>query len=329
MSPPVGNGTLAHASSTSIDNEVSWPSILWALLPIAFNSMTQPVGRLAVNITPEHSFYFRASPFLCALEACAVLCQFLYLTIRTGNPSLGIDRISWAKLDVSNGVERTQMQKLQNNDVFRMVLFIFGVLPQAIKLYACKGIPASQALASFYLGSWTILELLVVMPARYGIFKYSWYASSARASLNIDPLVELICNVAYHYCDFVALYFMYTKFEGERQAWTEYVAGFVLKAIYLFIFCARGVGPGAEVFETYITLFIAAYFCNLEFLESLWLFGIRSGLWVAGIAIRRPAFNRFGGVAFFFMQLLTAVGSYGFMYDPAGTSKPAWTEYLG
>lgn len=39
--------------------------------------------------------------------------------------------------------------------------------------------------------------------------------------------------------------------------------------------------------------------------------------------------KRIGSIAFFLMHILMAVGSYGLVYDSVGTSKPAWTEYLG
>lgn len=106
--------------------------------------MAQPAGRIAVNIVAEHSLFLRASPFVCVLEASAVLWQFAYYTIRTGNARLTASHISQASHGTSAGVGRTQLQESPNNDVFRAIRFLVGVVPQAIKLYACKGIPASK-----------------------------------------------------------------------------------------------------------------------------------------------------------------------------------------
>ncbi|KAI4276088.1 MAG: hypothetical protein L6R38_005750 [Xanthoria sp. 2 TBL-2021] len=348
MSPFVANDTLALASSTSIDKAVSWPIILWALLPIAFNSMTQPAGRIAINITAEHSFYLRASPFLCVLEAFAVLFQFACLTIRTGNPRIAINRIAPAKLHISTDVGRTQLQELQNNDIFRAMLFLLGVLPQAFKVYACKGIPASQTWASLYLGSWTVLELLVVQPARYGAVEDPEHPNSERTSFSIDPLVELLCYIAIHYCDFMALHFMYVRVEKERQThnpppttWKDHVTLFGVGAFYLLLLCARITGLGSALFEKFIYCFYAIFVLDFNLSERLWLFALRSGRFLAVIGVDKPTtedqadlpslkeYTRFGSVAFFLMHILTAVGSYRFMYEPAGTSKPAWTEYLG
>ncbi|KAL8750498.1 MAG: hypothetical protein Q9199_007028 [Rusavskia elegans] len=309
--------------------------------------MTQPAGRIAINITAEHSFYLRASPFLCVLEAFAVLFRFACLTIRTGNPRMAINRIARAKLHISTDVGRTQLQELQNNDIFRAMLFLLGVLPQAVKVYACKGIPASQIWASLYLGSWAVLELLVVIPARYGAVEDPEHPNSERTSFSIDPLVELICYIAIHYCDFMALHFMYTRVEKERQthnptiSWRDHVASFGVAAFYLLLLCARITGLGLALFETFMYCFYTFFLLDFNLSERLWLFALRSGRFLAVIGVDKSImgglsdlpllkeYTRIGSVAFFLMHILTAVGSYGFMYDPVGTSKPAWTEYLG
>ncbi|CAO1596208.1 hypothetical protein XANCAGTX0491_000060 [Xanthoria calcicola] len=347
MSRFVTNHTTAVATSNAIDNEVSRSSILWALLPIAFNSMTQPAGRIASNISAERSFCLRASPFLCILEAFAVFCQFTYFTIRTHSPRAALNRISRAKLHLSTDGGPTQLLELQNNDVFRAMLFLLGVLPQAVKLYACNGIAVSQTWASLYLGSWVVLELLVVMPARYGVVEELEALNSEGTSLSIDSLVELICCIAIHYCDFMALHYMYVRFEKERQihnpptSWNDHVAGFSVATLYLLLLCGRIRGLGPALLETSIYGVYTILLFDFSRFERLWLFALRFGRFAALIGVdpwltenppellSMKGYTRFGSVAFFLMHILTALGSYKFMYDPAGTGKPAWTEYLG
>ncbi|KAL8859727.1 MAG: hypothetical protein Q9178_003842 [Gyalolechia marmorata] len=337
----------AAPAFSNIDEEVSWPSILWALLPIIFNSMTQPTGSIAPGITAEQSFYLRASPFLCVVEAFAVLVQFVCLTIETWNPIKAIKCTSKAKFHYSTGVGtvRSQLQNLLENDVFRLILFTFGVLPQMVKLYSCTGIPTSQIWASLYLVSWAILELLVVLPARFGPFEGPEYQRSVRAySIIVDNLVELICYIAIHYCDFMALHFLHVESDRDRQIHnppSPWVDVLVAYASYMFLLFGRIAGPGPALSETFFYLFYLYFLAHFGLAESLWLVAIRLGRFISVIGIGGPIkedqpreslfkeYTRVGSVAFFLMHILTAVGSYRLKYDPAGTSRPAWTEYLG
>ncbi|KAI4097662.1 MAG: hypothetical protein LQ339_006707 [Xanthoria mediterranea] len=346
MSRFVTDHTTAVATCNAIDNEVSRSSILWALLPIAFNSMTQPVGRIASNISAERSLFLRASPFLCILEASAVFCQFTYFTIRTRRPRAALNRISRAKLHLSPDGGPTQLLELQNNAVFRAILFLLGVLPQAVKLYAYEGIAVSQTWASLYLGSWLVLELLVVMPARYGAVEEPEPLNSERASFAIDSLVELICCIAIHYCDFMALHYMYVRFEKERQisnqptSWKDQMTGFGMMTGYIIFSIVRIWGGGPALLESSIFSVNTFFLFDFSRSELFWIFALRFGRFAAMIGIygwyteRQPVllsmkgYTQFGSVAFWLMHSLTALGSYKFMYDPAGTGKPAWTEYL-
>ncbi|KAI4227566.1 MAG: hypothetical protein L6R36_002332 [Xanthoria steineri] len=258
-----------------------------------------------------------------------------------------MNRIPRAKLHLSTDGGPTQLLELQNNDLFRAMLFLFGVLPQAVKLYAYEGIAVSQTWASLYLGSWLVLELLVVMPARYGAVEEPEPLNSERTSFGIDSLVELICCIAIDNCDFMALHYMYVRFEKERQihnpptSWEDHVAGFSVAALYLLSPLVRSWGPGSEVVETFAFGFYTGFLSDLSRSERLWLSALRFGRFAAESGIHQryakhapkflsmKGYTRFGSVAFFLMHILTALGSYMFMYDPAGTSKPAWTDYLG
>ncbi|KAL8905919.1 MAG: hypothetical protein Q9171_006483 [Xanthocarpia ochracea] len=351
MPPTIANNTSAAATVFSnIDKEVSWPSILWALLPIAFNSMTQPAGSIAHGISAEQSFYLRASPFVCVAEAFAALTHFVFLTMETWNPSLAIKCISKLKYRNSTavGTTRSQLQNLQDNDIFRLILFTLGVLPQTLKLYSCIGLPTSQIWASLYLVSWVILELLVVMPARFGPFGGPEYQRPVRAySIIVDNLVELICYIAIHYCDYMALHFQYLELARQRQihnpptSWADHLAGYCVETVYILLLCGRIAGLGPSLIET--SIYGTYLYCLMDFglAEKLWLVALRLGRFISVIGIGGPIkedqpkeslfkeYTRVGSVAFFLIHILTAVGSYKLKYDPAGTDRPAWTEYLG
>ncbi|KAL8663955.1 MAG: hypothetical protein Q9168_008003 [Polycauliona sp. 1 TL-2023] len=309
--------------------------------------MTQPAGRIAVGITAEHSFYLRASPFVCVFEAFVLVCQFVCITIRTSSPRMALKRISRAKYHLPTGTGRTQLQELQNNDVFRAILFLAGVLPQAIKLFACKGLPASQTWAMLYLISWAALELLVVMPARYGAVDDPQHPSAEPRPLSTDPLVDFISFIAVHYCDFMALHYMRLRAKAEQQihnppiSWWDHMANFSMMSFYVLLLCTRITSDGAAAFETFIYCLYTVELFTFSTAERVWLFALRFGRYVAVIGADRTIkdddpdlpslkrYSRVGSVAFFLMHVLTAVGAYAFLYDPAGTGRPAWTEYLG
>ena len=312
--------------------------------------MTQPAGSIGNGISAEQSFYLRASPFVCVAEAFAALTHFVFLTMETWNPSLAINSISRAKYRNSTGVgtTRSQLQNLQDNDLFRLILFTFGVVPQTLKLYSCGGIPTSQIWASLYLLSWVILELLVVMPARFGPFEGPDYQRSVRAySIIVDNLVELICYITIHYCDFMALHFQYLEMARQRQihnpptSWADHLAGYSVGTYFILLLCARLISPGPALFETFFYLYYLYSLMDLGLAEDLWLVALRLGRFISVIGIGGlnkdsvpgkslfREYTRVGCIAFFLMQILTAVGSYKLKYDPAGTSRPAWTEYLG
>ena len=170
---PHGNSTTATPQSivnsttanvyTPVNNEVSWATIFWALVPIALNSMTQPVGSLSPTMSSEESLYFRASPVVCLTDSIITIIELLYETIVTKSPIMAARLISERRCPESD-VPSSTLHDLQENSLFRVLVFVFGAFPQAIKLYACSGIPLSKALASMYLGSFVVLELLIITP---------------------------------------------------------------------------------------------------------------------------------------------------------------------
>lgn len=105
------------------------------------------------------------------------------------------------------GSARTQLQSLQENDVFRAILFICGVLPQTLKLYACTGIPGCQILVSLYLVPWIVLELMVLLPARYSEHKTLAGANSEQQGFIAltDRIAALACYRTVQFSDIMAL----------------------------------------------------------------------------------------------------------------------------
>jgi hypothetical protein len=116
---------------------VSGYSIFWALVAIVSHSMLQAsfTGYTWSGNSFQGSLWpHRSSPLICLVDGVAdgFLC-LRALFIR----------------DPSD--EERESASARNGTLTRLALFILGVLPQAIKLFAIRGIPATQAIAAMYL----------------------------------------------------------------------------------------------------------------------------------------------------------------------------------
>ena len=59
------------------------------------------------------------------------------------------------------GSSSSSLQKLQRNKIFRTCVFVFGTLPQTVKLYAMSGIFWTKVLGFMFVGFFVILEVIV------------------------------------------------------------------------------------------------------------------------------------------------------------------------
>ena len=139
--------TTAHAPlvHSPHQQEASGWSIFWALTAIVVNSMLQVsfTGYIWNGDAFEGSLWpHRSSPFICLLDAAA-------------DVWIGIRALSKSGADTSGGVDHDD----KNEDTVRpgiltkLALFFLGVVPQAIKLFSMKGIPATQTIAAMFMVS--------------------------------------------------------------------------------------------------------------------------------------------------------------------------------
>ncbi|KAL8899509.1 MAG: hypothetical protein Q9207_006161 [Kuettlingeria erythrocarpa] len=365
MPPTITNGTVAdHPPTAGSGTQVTWPTVFWALLPIMFNSMTQPAGSLTPGISAEQSFYLRASPVLCIADALAVLVQFVELSTDR-SPGLAISRLGKMRFRRASEAEttRTQLQSLQENGWFRTIFFLFSVLPSVIRLYACTGIPGSQALASLYLISWTILEILVVLPARHSMGNRfdGIVLVQSRVQKGADGLMAFGCFAAIQFSDFMAFYVVHVAIHQillSRQPpphWSDHVQLLLMESVYLIFLLPRfapddvlqfGDKAVVQIMEWcgYLgSLFVVATLQgNTRVVEIVWLVSLRIGRLISAIRLNGPRVQngaifvlpfakspRQASIAFFLTQLVAAVGYLCLKYDSAGTSKPPWTNVFG
>lgn len=136
-----GDTTIMAANTTTAHNlrpseAVSGVSIFWALVAIVSHAMLQVsfTGYVWGGSSFQGSFWpHRSSPFICLVDGVAdgYLCLRAFL-----------DRDASDKREPISG---------RNGTLTRLALFMLGVLPQALKLFAMRGIPWTQAIAAMYL----------------------------------------------------------------------------------------------------------------------------------------------------------------------------------
>ena len=79
-------------------------------------------------------------------------------------PRNGASRIARARFrDVMDGPEEESLISLEKNTWIRVAVFILGALLQAAKMFGCQGILWIKAAGGAYLGSWAVLELLLLL----------------------------------------------------------------------------------------------------------------------------------------------------------------------
>ncbi|KAL5317714.1 hypothetical protein ACEPPN_014812 [Leptodophora sp. 'Broadleaf-Isolate-01'] len=100
---------------------------LLVIVPLALNSMTQPAGM--------HTILLR-SP----LKAANLTTEFRFQDVENNRPG--------------------GLSDLKTDTPFRIMLFLFGALPQLIKLFSMTGLPWTQVAGGAYIASFSIIELL-------------------------------------------------------------------------------------------------------------------------------------------------------------------------
>lgn len=133
------NTSSAHADSLP---NASGVAIFWALASLALTSMTQPsfCGHvLGTGLSNVVLWPHRSSPAVCLVDAVA-------------DVSIVMHRPRPAERDAQRRSTASQASG-STVVVMKMVLFIVGVVPQAIKLFSIRGIPVSQSMGAVFVVS--------------------------------------------------------------------------------------------------------------------------------------------------------------------------------
>jgi hypothetical protein len=135
----------AAVTGPNSSQEASGSSIFWAMTAIVLNAMLQPsfCGYIWSGDSFEGLVWpHRSSPVICLLDAIA---ESWIVVERYKNPTRDPDE--------------TAAPARSTDVALRLTIFALAVLPQAIKLFSMRGIPATQVLAAVFFAS-TLISML-------------------------------------------------------------------------------------------------------------------------------------------------------------------------
>ena len=121
--------------------------------------MSQPSGR-TIRCPPSYSFVIRCSPVVCAVDAVESLILLVVSILINRSATVGLKRYMQSRFNIESNTDDGSFESLRRNVLFRLILFLFGAGPQALKLYTCQGIPWAQGWCTAYLASFVVNELI-------------------------------------------------------------------------------------------------------------------------------------------------------------------------
>ncbi len=126
--------------------------------------MAQPAG-LVLGIPSKHGYLLRVSPIVCAGDALHFLIYLVCYTIYFRSLSVAVDLVTKRRFHES---EDSEIARLQRSRGIRVAILVLGALPQILKLYGMNGVPWTTAWGSLYIGSFVVLEPLVITQQKSG-----------------------------------------------------------------------------------------------------------------------------------------------------------------
>ena len=335
---------------------VSPQSAFWALVPIALCSMTQPSGRVFA-FPLRSSWVLHSSPIVCAGDAIYTLVYFLWLSISFMSPHAAIRFIARRRLrdTIVNGTG--SFSALQQNLVFRLTLFIFGALPQLLKLCGMQGIWGTKLAGGLFFGSFMVLEVIVFLSSEEDVHHSNTFRSQAEESFerNVGDGVLAVSLWLDHYLMAIAAHAIVIK--SELRLW-PYTIGLIVAGLTTVV---KMWMPKQEKVSLVDALMLVPLIIGTTLSGGLWLplyevlkaaqsktsvaltitAAVSLGLTLIGQGIfwhhkfKLQTKGKYIDVGIslelgiLVPNVLAAALYYAFKYDPAGTVKPGWTDLLG
>lgn len=339
---------------------VSWFSLFWGILPIALNSMSQPSGKVC-DSPAGIGFMLRSSPIICVFDILIMVVRIIYHSISRGSIREASQVVIIQRFTFDDDNSGT-FSDFRNNAIFRWISFALMVA-QAVKLFVFEGIIWTKVWASMYIGSFLVLEMLVVIPSRWiDISKAESKLHKVKGSgAGSMPYISVAMGVVFLLWFTVRATTSISKSHGLRIGtlqWTGLVIicfgvlPFVLASLYVFNIKQQRVQVSYYLWLLSIIVIPACYLLsmllgeltNLEDTYMTVLTSLMTGVWaMCGLGWASTTFGYIPNedrtfkkrieVAlswyFLLLHLVSAILYYIYTYDPQGTNKPGWTEQLG
>lgn len=146
-------------------NILSWQSAFWAIVPIALNTMSLPSGK-TLGFSSTYSFALKSSPIICAASALDSMARLIVYTWNTGSLPAALERWVSVRFGDTAESEDGSFESLRRNKYFTLCLSALGTLPQAVKIFAARGIPWTQVCCATYLASFCVDGIITLLARR-------------------------------------------------------------------------------------------------------------------------------------------------------------------
>lgn len=155
----IADPTPKHQATTLVNIDdmatLSSQSALWTILTLALNTLVQPVDKV-FGSEGNLGRALRLSPIVCLAEVAFTLLAMSHFWRKTH--SLAQSCRLTARMRVPGDARNGNRPSFRQKWWFRPLLFAFGALPQAVKLFAVQGAPLTQVWGAAYLMSFWLRE---------------------------------------------------------------------------------------------------------------------------------------------------------------------------
>ncbi|KAK5124112.1 hypothetical protein LTR85_001815 [Meristemomyces frigidus] len=345
---------------------MSWQSLFWAIVPIALNAMSQPSGRI-LGHPSTMNFTLRCSPVLCAASAIDSIVRVIAYTISEGSFPDGVKLFTAVRFSDRRNDDDGSFNSMRKNTLFRTLLFVLGVVPQLVKIYATRGIPWTLAWCTAFLATYVVDQVIV-------LFAYCLKLEPGISAAAAAPRMQTQYRIRG-----LRVYRLYTRmFLWSSYAFASGFFAYGLESLALQSLGQRGLQASATliILAALVLCFVAysvgamvvfaltARMTMKEIFGLLAVFLMALGLLTKGLdgtgtahgvingignivafasslcaietfnmtttSPRRTTYLRYSlGVNFVGLHFAAAALYYGLVYDPSTTAKPTWTNWLG
>ena len=325
--------------------------------------MAQPAG-LVLGTPSKHGYLLRVSPIVCAGDALHSLISLVCYTIYFRSLSVAVDLVTKRRFHES---EDSEIARLQRSRGLRVAILVLGALPQILKLYGMNGIPWTTAWGSLYIGSFVVLEPLVITQQKSGrntAASTSEHVNRDNSNRDERPALEkalshftvaigafvpsyflasaihdVIANTRVSYVPHIAATSMVTVFtllsvilsEGKKFKWTEALVilmMFMGLTLTIVLFIPLATATASTQSVRDSLLSLSG-----SLLLALGLLGVLLfwSFWRPKSRIDQSKKNMdlVLKVLFFIRVSSAAFAYYALKYDSNGTVKPPWANQLG